>query len=166
MHVGVLIFGDINQQSGGYLYDRQLVSYLERQGDSVEVISLSRGSYMRDLLCSSLPKEINAHQFDILIQDELVYPRVFNLNHRIKERLNCPLVSLVHLLDSTRPQNLLRHHIARRAEHQYLKSVDGVILNSEYTLRKVNTLLKGKIPPHIIAVPAANHQEPAPKQTA
>ncbi|MFO7831245.1 MAG: glycosyltransferase family 4 protein [Desulfuromonadaceae bacterium] len=166
MHVGVLIFGDINQQSGGYMYDRQLVSYLERRGDTVEVISLSRGSYMRDLLCSRVPEEITAHHLDILIQDELVYPRVFNLNRRIKERLNCPLVSLVHLLDSSRPQNPLRRLIARRAERQYLLSADGVILNSEYTLRKVNALLKDKTPPHIIAVPAASHQEPAAKQTA
>ena len=166
MRVGLLISGDINQQSGGYLYDRQLVSYLERQGDSVEIINLNRSSYLHDLLRSSIPRELNELRLDILIQDELVYPRVFNLNRRIKERLNCPLVSLVHLLDSTRPQNPLRRLIARRAERQYLLSADGVILNSEYTLRKVNALLKDKTPPHLIAVPAANHQEPATKQTA
>lgn len=164
MHVGLLIYGDINQQSGGYLYDRQLVSYLKRQGDTVEVINLNRGSYLHELLCNSIPRELIRPQLDILIQDELVYPKVFNINHRTKKLLNCPLVSLVHLLDSTRPQNPLRRSIACRVERQYLRSVDGIILNSAYTLQKVNALLKDKTPPHIIAVPGANHHEPSAQQ--
>jgi len=165
MHVGLLISGDINQQSGGYLYDRQLVSFLERQGDSVEIINLNRSGYLHNLFCSSIPHELNGLQLDILIQDELVYPRVFNINHRIKKQLNCPLVSLVHLLDSTRPLNPLRRITAQWAERQYLRSVDGIILNSAYTLQKVNDLLKDKTPPHIIAVPGANHHEPPPVKT-
>ena len=162
MRVGLLISGDINQQSGGYLYDRQLVSYLERQGDSVEIINLNRSSYLHDLLRSSIPRELNELRLDILIQDELVYPRIFNINHRIKKQLNCPLVSLVHLLDSTRPLNPTRRITAQWAERQYLRSVDGVILNSTYTLQKVNDLLQDKAPPHIIAVPGANHHEAQP----
>ena len=42
MHVGVVIYGDLEQTSGGYRYDRKLVSGLEARGDEVTVISLPR----------------------------------------------------------------------------------------------------------------------------
>lgn len=159
MHVGLLIFGDINQQSGGYLYDRQLVSYLERQGDHVEIISLKRGCYAGELMRRTIPEGLSTPRLDILIQDELVYPGLFNINGTIQRELNCPLVSLVHLLDSTRPQNRLRRLVAQWAERRYLRSVDGLILNSTFTRRRVMDLL-GTLPKHVIALPAANHHEP------
>ena len=39
VRVGMLIYGDLDTLSGGYLYDRKLVQYLRSQGDEVEVIS-------------------------------------------------------------------------------------------------------------------------------
>lgn len=160
MRVGLLIYGDINSQSGGYLYDRQLMSYLQRQGDRVDIFSIPPGSYAGNLLSRSIPEAIGCDQLDILIQDELVYPRVFNINSALKSRLNCPMVALVHLLDSSRPQLGLRHLLARWAERRYLNSVDGLILNSRNTRQKVCELLAGELPPHIIAVPAADHLLP------
>ena len=161
MHVGLLIYGDINGQSGGYLYDRQLVSYLQRQGDRVDIISLAQGSYAGDLIARRIPAELRCDQLDILIQDELVYPRAFKMNSVLKSRLNCPIVSLVHLLDSSRPQLRLRRLLAQWAERRYLNSVDGLILNSRNTQQKVCELLAGDLPPHIIAVPAADHLVPS-----
>ncbi len=167
MHVGLLIYGDINSQSGGYLYDRQLVSYLQRQRDRVDIFSMTQGSYAGDLISRGIPEEISCDQLDILIQDELVYPRVFGINAALKSRLNCPIVSLVHLLDSSRPQLWLRRLLARWAEHCYLNSVDGLVLNSLNTRQKVAELLAGGIPPHIIAVPAADHLvPPVPERVA
>lgn len=167
MRVGLLIYGDINCQSGGYLYDRQLVSYLQRQGDRVDIISIIQGSYAGDLLSRSIPAEISRAPLDILIQDELVYPRLFQLNSTLKSRLNCPIVSLVHLLDSSRPQPQMRRLLAGWAERHYLNSLDGLILNSRYTHQKVCELLTGDIPPYTIAVPAADHLlRPVPEQMA
>jgi glycosyltransferase involved in cell wall biosynthesis len=161
MHVGLLIYGDINSQSGGYLYDRQLVSYLQRQGDRVDIISLTQGNYAGELISRGIPEEISCDQLDILIQDELVYPRAFKINSALKSRLNCPIVALVHLLDSSRPQLWLRRLLAQWAERHYLNSVDGLILNSRNTQQKVSELLAGDIPSNTIAVPAADHLVPS-----
>jgi len=165
MRIGLLIFGDINTQSGGYLYDRQLVAYLRAQGDTVEILSLPQSSYIDNLRCGIIPAELVESELDILIQDELVYPRMFNINSKLKVRLSCPIVSLVHLLDSSRPQGLGRRYVARWAEHRYLRSVDGLILNSRHTRQLVCELLQGNIPPHVIAVPAADHQAPLSAET-
>ena len=158
MNVGLLIYGDIHTQSGGYLYDRQLLSYLQGQGDRVEIISLKAGSYIGDLISRYLPDVIGSRQLDILIQDELVYPRFFNLNARLKARMNCPIVSLVHLLDSSRPRMGWRRVLTQVVERRYLSSVDGLILNSRHTRHKVCELLSGDVPASIVAVPAADHQ--------
>jgi len=168
MHVGLLVYGDINSQSGGYLYDRQLVSSLQRQGDRVDIISIPQGGYAGNLIARGLPAELSGCQLDILIQDELVYPRFYNINAALKSRLSCPIVSLVHLLDSSRPQPWSRRQLAAWAERRYLNSVDGLILNSRNTQQKVAELLAGDLPPHIIAVPAADHlvpSEPFPAAT-
>ena len=161
MHVGLLIYGDINSQSGGYLYDRQLVSYLQAQGDRVDIISLTRGSYAGELLSRGIPDELKGLQLDILIQDELVYPRIFNINPELRTHLNCPVVSLVHLLDSSRPQPRLRRLLAKWAERCYLKGVDGLILNSRHTRQNVAELLAAEIPAYTIAIPAADHLVPS-----
>lgn len=160
MDVGLLIYGDINTQSGGYLYDRQLLSYLQGQGDRVEIISLKAGSYIGDLISRDVPDVIGSQQLDILIQDELAYPLLFNLNASLKARMNCPIVSLVHLLDSSRPRMGWRRYLAQVVERRYLNSVDGLILNSRNTRHKVFELLSGDVPPSIVAVPAADHQVP------
>ncbi len=161
MHVGLLIYGDINSQSGGYLYDRQLVSSLQRQGDRVDIINLPQRGYAGNLIARGIPAEFSGCQADILIQDELVYPRFYNCNTALKARLNCPIVSLVHLLDSSRPQPRLRRLLATRVERRYLNSVDGLIFNSRNTRQKISALLAGEMPPNIIAVPAADHLVPS-----
>lgn len=166
MDVGLLIYGDINTQSGGYLYDRQLLSYLQGQGDRVEVISLTPESYAGALMSRDLPDGIPRRQLDILVQDELVYPRIFNLNAALKTRLNCPIVSLVHLLDSSRPQMRLRRLLTQVVERRYLNSVDGLILNSRHTHQQVCELLAGDLPASVIAVPAADHRVPVDLEPA
>ena len=42
-------------------------------------------------------------------------------------------------------------------EKRYLKSIDGLILNSEETLKQANKLLSNKLPPNLIAVPCGNN---------
>ena len=47
MRVGLLIYGNINTISGGYLYDRKLVEFLRKNGDEVTIISLKKTSYFK-----------------------------------------------------------------------------------------------------------------------
>jgi len=49
MKLGLIIYGSLDTLSGGYLYDRKLVEYLRRCGDTVEVISLPWRNYARHL---------------------------------------------------------------------------------------------------------------------
>ncbi len=49
MRLGLVIYGNLETISGGYLYDRKLVEHLERQGDQVEIISLPWRNYARHL---------------------------------------------------------------------------------------------------------------------
>ncbi|MCP5097880.1 MAG: glycosyltransferase family 1 protein, partial [Chloroflexi bacterium] len=50
MHVGFVIYGSLDTVSGGYLYDRKLVAYLQQQGVTVDLISMPWSSYGRHLL--------------------------------------------------------------------------------------------------------------------
>jgi glycosyltransferase involved in cell wall biosynthesis len=49
MKIGLVIYGSLDTLSGGYLYDRKLVEYLQSQGDGVEIISLPWRNYAAHL---------------------------------------------------------------------------------------------------------------------
>lgn len=169
MRIGLLIYGDINTTSGGYLYDRKLVEILLSHGDEVDIISLKKSSYLKALLSNSTPRELEKYKqteglnknselkLDILIQDELVHPSFWKINHNLKKQLKCPIVSLVHLLSSAMPVGYYKKLIYKTFEKRYLKSVDGLVLNSKETLKQARLLLKNKLPPNLIAVPCGNN---------
>jgi len=163
MHIGLLIYGDINTLSGGYLYDRKLVDYLRSQGDIVEIISLPVKSYSGSLLSTEIPEAIRIsnegknNKFDVLVQDELVHPSCLGINKKIKNLLGCPIVSLVHLLKCSVPAPLFKKTLIAYFEKKYLQSVDGLILNSRSTKEAAEKLLGEKFPAHIVAVPCADH---------
>ncbi|NGM70951.1 glycosyltransferase family 4 protein [Natronolimnobius sp. AArcel1] len=158
MHVGLVIAGDLEQTSGGYRYDRKLVEYLERQGDTVDVLSLpprakhNGGDESVDL-DESIRSQLN-QPYDVLIEDELCYPTLLKYN----PDLDAPdrIVSLVHLLESagpsvTDPQRHIR-------ERRYLESVDAAICTSEFTRDRTTdcTAL-----PTAVVPPAGRHETAA-----
>ncbi len=169
MRIGLLVYGDINTISGGYLYDRKLVEILRRHGDEVNIFSIKKPSYFKALLSNSIPQELEKHdqtkeskeskeqKLDILIQDELIHPSLWRINHKLKELLRCPIVSLVHLLSSAMPNTYYKNLISKTVEKRYLKSIDALILNSKETLKQTNKLLQNKLPPNLIAVPCGNN---------
>lgn len=139
MHVGVVVYGNLEQHSGGYRYDRKLVTYLREQGDTVDILSIPRHSYLENLgagFSPSLRRRLN-QPFDILIQDELCHPTLW----RVNEWLTQPerIVSLVHLLRSGPPRRRFQS-LYRRVERTYLRSVDAVVCTSRDTQRRVETL--------------------------
>jgi len=60
-----VIYGSLEQVSGGYIYDRLVVEHLRELGDDVTVVSLTAGS-------DELPSLTNA-DFDSVIGDELCF---------------------------------------------------------------------------------------------
>jgi len=160
MHIGLLIVGDMDSVSGGYLYNRKLVAYLQNQGDQVSIISLPPRNYWRQLtenITGDLLENIAAAKPDILIQDTMVHPAVFYLNRRIRKQLGIPLIALVHLLTSIDQAPWHSARLYRTIERRYLQTVDGIIANSQTTLSQINQLLAGDLPPHCIAVPAGDN---------
>ncbi|OAI01727.1 hypothetical protein A1353_00465 [Methylomonas methanica] len=160
MHVGLLIVGDMDSVSGGYLYNRKLVAYLRSQGDQVSIISLPPGNYWRLLaenITGDLLENIAAAKLDILIQDAMVHPAVCFLNRRISKQLDIPLIALVHLLASIDQAPWHSAWLYRVIERRYLQTVDGIIANSQTTQSQINQLLARDLPPHCIAVPAGDN---------
>ncbi|QSG01289.1 glycosyltransferase family 4 protein [Natranaeroarchaeum sulfidigenes] len=132
MHVGLVIYGDLNATSGGFRYDRQLVSYLREQGDTVDVISLPWRSYPRGLVDGVSPS-IRAkldRSVDVLVQDGLCHPSLWRQNHQLEKP--GAIVTLIHHLRSDDPTERFGPTF-RPFERRYLESVDAAISTSQFS---------------------------------
>lgn len=147
MNIGFLIYGSLDTLSGGYMYDRMLVEYLRKQGDTVEIISLPWRNYaahLADNFTFRLPNGL-----DILIQDELNHPSLIAANRNPHPY---PIISLVHHLRCSELRPQWQNDLYRTVEKKYLQSVDGFIFNSETTKSVVNSVMEhGK--PSVVAFP-------------
>jgi len=162
MRVGLLIYGSLDTLSGGYLYDRKLVSHLRDVGDDVEIISLPWRNYaahLTDNFSAALLRRLAGSRFDVLVQDELNHPSLFLLNQRLRKRVHYPIVSIVHHLRSSELRPTWQNNFYRSPERAYLDSVDGFIFNSQTTRGVVEGSL-GESRPHVVAYPAGNRLDP------
>lgn len=157
MRIGLIIYGSIDQQTGGYLYDRMLVQALRRDGHTVHIFSLPPGPYINHLadnLRLGFVRRVAVANLDILLQDELNHPSLFVLNRALRAACGCPIVSIVHHLRSSERHPALEQSLYRFVERQYLKSVDGFICNSQATNKAVNALAPSmRSAPQMIAWP-------------
>ena len=147
MKVGLIIYGAIQNLSGGYLFDRSLVKYLTDRGDQVDVISIPFRNYLIHLLDNfkyRLPRD-----YDILIQDELNHPSLITAN---SQNHSYPVVCLVHHLRSSESWPVWQAWFYRFIEKRYLRSVDGFIFNSKTTARAVRGLIDNS-KPSLVAYP-------------
>jgi glycosyltransferase involved in cell wall biosynthesis len=162
MRIGLLIYGSLNTQSGGYLYDRKLVDYLLQQGDQVEVISLAPRNYahhLTDNFSTSLIQCLKSLQLDILLQDELNHPSLFMLNRRLRKEVNFPFVSIVHHLRSSETFPAWQSLLYRWVERNYLASLNGFVFNSRATRQRVEAIT-GSSMPAIVAFPGGDRLDP------
>jgi glycosyltransferase involved in cell wall biosynthesis len=143
MHVGLVVYGDLDTLSGGFRYDRRLVASLRAHGDRVTVLELPWRSYPRGLVDNADPRVAariaRAGPFDLLLQDELAHPSLVGTNRRLQERLDCPLVGIVHHLRADETDGPARRAY-ERIERRYLRTLDAVVTNSEPTLASVRRL--------------------------
>jgi len=129
MHVGLVIYGGLDERSGGYRYDRKLVDHLRRRGDDVDVIAIPWRTYPRHLtdnVSRSLRRRLD-RPFDVLLQDELCHPSLWRHNPRLEEP--DAVVALVHLLRSGGPATAL-DPLYRRVERRYLRTLDATVCTS------------------------------------
>ena len=155
MKLGLVVYGAFDSQSGGFHYDRQLVSELRAAGDTVEVIELPWRSYPRGLLDNAsrgLRRRLDG-DYDALLQDELAHPSLAWTNRR----LSVPIVSIVHHLRASEHRRLAP--LYRAVEGRYLRGVDGVVCNSTVT-RDVVTDLGVDTDRTVVAPPAGDRFDP------
>jgi glycosyltransferase involved in cell wall biosynthesis len=163
MRAGLIIYGSLETLSGGYLYDRMLVRALAAAGWEVEVFSLPWRDYaqhLSDNFSRAWVERLRRAAVDVMIQDELNHPSLVWANRRLAGRVPYRTVSLVHHLRSSEDHPAVLRRLYRALERSYLRSVDGVIANSQTTLASVNALLNRPMP-SLVAYPAGDHL-PAP----
>jgi glycosyltransferase involved in cell wall biosynthesis len=149
VRMGLVIYGDLETMTGGFLYDRKLVQHLKKRGDEVDVISLPWRTYGRSLLdngSGQLLNRLSAEQWDVLLQDELCHPSLFEVNRRLKQRSKCPILSIVHHLSCCESRSGWLNILHRSVERRYLDTIDGFIFNSRTTQREVERLMGAKRP--------------------
>jgi glycosyltransferase involved in cell wall biosynthesis len=154
MRVALVIYGELDQTTGGYLYDRKLVDYLKESGDHVDILSIDDMGYFRNLLSRriSLALEPSKLQdYDALIIDELCHTAVAGLIPKFA-RSTCTL-GLVHHLKCSEPQGRLIKKVASCIEKRFLDHVFGLICNSQTTAESCNFLTNKDIP-SCVAKPA------------
>ena len=159
MRVGLVIYGELDTPTGGYLYDRMLVEHLTAAGDDVEVISLpwrSYGRHLCDNASPSLARRLDGARFDVLLQDELNHPSLVVTNRRRRNRDACPVVAVVHVLRASEHADSRLRSLYAAAERRYLGSVDGAVYASEAT-RSAGEALAGAGLPGVVAHPGGDH---------
>lgn len=190
MRIGLILYGSLDNLSGGYLYDRKLVEGLRQAGDQVEILSLPYRNYAGHLSDNFSPTRLKTlkrslQDFDLLLQDELNHPSLFLLNRRLRDSTNLPILSIVHHLRSSEARPAWQNRLYRVIERLYLSSVDGFIFNSRTTCNEVAKVLRRQGTPSgamsgagntrsassalvhsIIAYPAANHLQPEISEAA
>jgi len=152
MRVGVVVYGGLDETSGGFRYDRQLVDFLRAQGDTVEVISLPWRNYWRGVIDGLRPAVDSRldRPVDVLVQDELCHPSLWRQNHRLTRPES--VVALVHHVQSDDMRGRLAG-VRRQIERRYLDSVDGAVCTSQFTRRRA-TALGATFDESVVAPPA------------
>jgi glycosyltransferase involved in cell wall biosynthesis len=158
VRVGLAIYGSLETLSGGYLYDRMLVEYLQSCGDQVQVITLPWQNYFFHLSHNFTQSTVDRFyklDVDVLVQDELNHPSFAWMNQRLVERTSYPVISIVHHLRTSEKHPKSLKWIYRQVEKAYLQSIDGFIFNSEATRHAVEAL-RGEKVSGVVAYPSGN----------
>lgn len=155
MRVGLTLYGDLGERSGGFRYDRKLVAGLRATGNEVEVVSLPWRAYPRGLLDGFSPRVRDrlTVDVDVMLQDELAHPSLVRHN----PRLPYPVVSIVHHLRASEDRPLAP--LYRAVERRYLQTVDGAVCNSA-TTRDIVTDLGVNPRATVVAPPAGDRFDP------
>ncbi len=168
MRVALVLYGNLDFVSGGFLYDRMLVEHLRRQGEEVEIVPLPWRSYaggLLDNLSPSLGQRLASLRADVIVQDELAHPSLLRFNRRRGRRGGPPVVAIVHHLRCSEARPTWQNRFYRLVERRYLAAVQGFIFNSRATQKTVEDLV-GQGSPSVLAYPGADRFAVAPTPAA
>lgn len=148
MRLAFVVYGGLDELSGGFIYDRSLVAALRADGVEVDEVALPwpdapAAAALQDLEPLPLPRPLGAYA--AVIEDELCHPSLVRRNE-ILRGAGVPVVALVHNLGA-------RDEAARALERRYLLGVDGVVAVCRHTLAEVQALCA---PPGGLSVPGGS----------
>jgi glycosyltransferase involved in cell wall biosynthesis len=149
MRLLFVIYGSLQQISGGYLYDRKVIEYLKDRGIDVDCLELPPCAYLLCPLQSfyaplrRLFRGSRAGGYDCIIIDELTHPSVFLPVSR-RRPPGPPVVVLLHHLKSQERIGPLLKVVARAMERKLLRRSDRVIVNSNTTRRTAGELISSE----------------------
>ncbi len=154
--VGLVVYGELDTRSGGFLYDRILADHLSTNGWDVDVVSIPERSYRRSTVTNLSPGLVRRlRACDVVLEDAYCHPSLFLANRRLEE---VPVVALVHFLRSKEPRSPWRGRAVAALEREFLRTVDGFVFNSGATATAVADLLDA--PPSdlrgVVAPPAGD----------
>ena len=158
MHIALIIYGRLDNLTGGWLYDRLLVENLQARGHTVDVIALEQRGYVRNLadnFSRRIYRRLVAENYHVLLQDGLVHPSLARLNRVIKRTHSFAPVAIVHQVLGRHPLPRIRQMFYRAVEQRYFKSVDGFIFNSDTTRANVEDLV-GRQNTAVVASPGGD----------
>jgi glycosyltransferase involved in cell wall biosynthesis len=157
MRILLVVYGGLEQLSGGYLYDRRVVGYMRERGVTVEVLGLAARPY---LLCPlhafhpALRRLFGGRpgrgepDYDAVVADELAHPSLALPAGARARRVRAGvvagrplLVTLVHHLRCREDQAPLAKALARSMERRLLGASNAVIASSRATAASVEELL-------------------------
>ncbi|MFA9515713.1 glycosyltransferase family 4 protein [Halopenitus sp. H-Gu1] len=161
LSIGLVVYEGLDHPSGGFRYDRELVSRLRKRGDTVEVIELPWRRYPTALAMAYSPAVRSRldRDVDVLVEDGLCHPVLGRHNRRL-ERPDA-VVGLVHHLRSDDPTERFRS-LVRPFERRFLDSLDGAIYTSRFTARRARACCPDlRSRPSLVAHPAGRAEAAA-----
>ena len=153
VRIGLLVYGDIEQRTGGNIYDRELLRGLVELGATGTIMALRdpRTSVGVGATVPETIARIRDEQFDVLLQDELCHPALNQINAAVSSGEGPLRIAIVHNL-GYKTATGDAGDLCKRSEYALLRGVDGCVVNSHFTLREIEALA-GRAPASIVAYP-------------
>lgn len=158
MKLALVIYGSLDQCTGGYRYDHRLVRYLQTRGHLVRVFSQNPGGGPRRYLEDwrwGLARKLSSWKPDLILEDELNHASLVRTNRRLRASPGVPIVTIVHHLACSEKGGTPAGRIAKILERRYFSGVDGAIFNTSVTREVVHRVI-GRDLPGIVALPATD----------
>jgi glycosyltransferase involved in cell wall biosynthesis len=135
MKIAWVIYGELAQATGGYVYDRIVIERLRARGDEVRVVSLAPAPRSRAVAALSLAARLARARPEVVVGDELCYREIapaFALVPRSAAR-----VLLVHHLSQWERAPGIGRALTALAESAAIRAADACIATSATTAERL-----------------------------
>jgi len=128
LRIAWVVYGALDQVSGGYIYDRLVVEQLRALGDSVTVLSLTPGA-------AALPA-LRREDFDVVVGDELCFRELLPIFRRSPSP---PRVLLVHHLTAWEHPPGAERDAVLAIERALIDVADACVATSHVTAERLRS---------------------------